>query len=180
MTAAEFVCHPDRKLYELEDGRLVDRPSGVAASYTAGQLMCQLGNYADQHAPDFSLCMGLSCGCFPGRPDTVRWASAAGFWVKRLSPADWDEEPTTLPPDLVVRPVYPNEPASAVAGRVAEWHAAGVPLVLVIDPAEECVTAYEPNRRVRVYGAGDTLTGEPVLPGFAVPVADLFELPTDA
>ena len=29
-------------------------------------------------------------------------------------------------------------------------------------------------------GAADTLTGNPVLPGFAVPVADLFKLPAGA
>jgi Uma2 family endonuclease len=54
------------------------------------------------------------------------------------------------------------------------YMAAGVPLLWYIDPRRQTVTEYCPGREPTTLGIGDTLDGEDVLPGFWLPVADVF------
>ena len=50
----------------------------------------------------------------------------------------------------------------------------GARRVWVVDPERKTVTVHGPDRTPRTLGLHDVLDGEEVLPGFAVPVADLF------
>ena len=65
-------------------------------------------------------------------------------------------------------PTGPNQ-------KIEDWLRAGVKLVWVIDPDAKVVFCHEPTA-VATRREADTLTGDPVLPGFAVPVAELFRL----
>jgi len=51
----------------------------------------------------------------------------------------------------------------------------GTPLVWVLDPEQRTVTVYRSLTDVRTLGPEDELTGEEVIPGFRVRVAELFE-----
>jgi Uma2 family endonuclease len=77
-------------------------------------------------------------------------------------------------PDLAVEVLSPDEGPAAVQDKVAEYLAAGVPLVWVCDPAREAVAVHRPGRPPRVLGPEDVLTGEDVLPGFRLPLAGLW------
>jgi Uma2 family endonuclease len=77
-------------------------------------------------------------------------------------------------PDLVVEVRSKNDAGSEVEAKVREYLAAGVELVWVADPDARTVTAHRPNQPPQVFAAADTLTADPVIPGFAVPVAELF------
>ncbi len=55
----------------------------------------------------------------------------------------------------------------------------GVKSAWVVDPAARRVDVYAPSRTVRSFREGDTLAEE-LLPGFALPLADLFALPGSA
>ena len=57
---------------------------------------------------------------------------------------------------------------------MAEYLAAGTRLVWVVDPRPRTVTAYPADGPPRRYGERDTLDAGAVLPGFTVPVAELF------
>ena len=64
--------------------------------------------------------------------------------------------------------------AAGIAERVEIWRNAGVRLVVVAHIAtHEIVTHGEDGSELR-FVMGDTLTLDPVLPGFACPVADIF------
>jgi len=47
--------------------------------------------------------------------------------------------------------------------------------VWVADPGARTVTAYEPGKEPEVFHEGDTLTAGELIPGFEVPVAEVFE-----
>jgi len=47
-------------------------------------------------------------------------------------------------------------------------------LVWIIDPWMRTVTVYEPDGNVYTVAEHGMLTGEPVIPGFAITVASLF------
>jgi hypothetical protein len=47
----------------------------------------------------------------------------------------------------------------------------------VIEPRSKRVETYAPDREPEVLGMDDTINGGAVLPGFTLPVQDLFEVP---
>jgi hypothetical protein len=66
-----------------------------------------------------------------------------------------------------------NDTQPEIAEKVNAYLAAGVVVVWVADPDARTVTAYRTGQQPLVFGATDTLTAAGVVPGFAVPVADL-------
>jgi hypothetical protein len=62
---------------------------------------------------------------------------------------------------------------SEVQDKVAEYLAAGVRLVWVVDPQRRQVHRYREDGTAEVLQESDTLDGEGVVPGFRLPVADL-------
>jgi Uma2 family endonuclease len=77
-------------------------------------------------------------------------------------------------PELVVEFRSKNDTSPEVEAKVRGYLAAGVELVWVADPDARTVTAHRPNQPLKIFAATDTLTADPVIPGFAVPVAELF------
>ena len=61
--------------------------------------------------------------------------------------------------------------------KLRDYFKAGVKLVWYIYPKKKQVAVYTGVEECTWLKAGDTLTGEPVLPGFSVPVTQLFAKP---
>jgi Uma2 family endonuclease len=78
-------------------------------------------------------------------------------------------------PTLIVEILSPNTQIGQINERVRAYHRAGVPLVWVIDPDPRTVTIRRRGARTVTVNEEQELTGDPELPGFAVPVARLFE-----
>ena len=79
------------------------------------------------------------------------------------------------PPDLVAEVRRPFDTIPDIQTKAAEYLAAGVPVVLVLDPESESVETHRPARPPERFGPADELTLPDVLPGFAVPVRRFFE-----
>ncbi|MSQ27358.1 MAG: Uma2 family endonuclease [Dehalococcoidia bacterium] len=107
-------------------------------------------------------------------PDTVRAPDAAFVRAERFArgpvPAGFVEGA----PELVVEAVSPSDTAAEVQAKTEAWLDAGAELVWLLYPQTRSVTAFKSRSDIRVLSGADTLTGEPVLPGFSVAVADLF------
>lgn len=80
-------------------------------------------------------------------------------------------------PDLCVEVVSPTDDAEDVREKVVEYFTVGARLVWVVYPRLQLVDVYEAADRVRVLTRADSLDGGPVLPGFALPLAELFPPP---
>ena len=61
-----------------------------------------------------------------------------------------------------------------MARKRREYFAAGVRLVWEVDPRARTVAVYEVPDQPTILEVGQTLEGGQVLPGFALPLADLF------
>ncbi len=106
-------------------------------------------------------------------PDTVLGPDVSFVRADRL-PGRGGRAFPTLAPDLAVEVLSPSNTASEIARTLAIYYlAAGVGLVRVIDPASRSVADNTPTGAA-VLAEGDLLDGGDVLPGFAIPVADLF------
>ena len=78
-------------------------------------------------------------------------------------------------PNLAVEVVSPSDTIKHVMEKVAEYFQVGVECVWVILPSQEHIYVYESSTSVHILSRTDILRGEPVLPQFQLPVAELFD-----
>jgi Uma2 family endonuclease len=78
-------------------------------------------------------------------------------------------------PDLAVEILSPSNTPGEMRGKRDDDFRAGVSLVWEIDPRTRTVAVYHRAETTdAVLTIADTLDGEQVLPGFTLPLADLF------
>ncbi|MBN2578392.1 MAG: Uma2 family endonuclease [Pirellulales bacterium] len=106
-------------------------------------------------------------------PDTVRAPDVAFVRAERDPPGGWRKF-FPGPPDLAVEVLSPDDRAGEVNVKVQDWLKAGCLMVWTVDPQSKTVTVYRNNREATVFAAADTLIAEDLLPGFSLPVAEIF------
>ncbi len=107
-------------------------------------------------------------------PDTLLSPDVAFVRAERLPPKDRQIGFLELAPDLAVEVVSPSDRPSEVTEKVRIYLSAGVSMVLVVEPQPKTVTIHRPGRAPLVRQEGDVLDCGDVLPGFRVPVAEIF------
>ncbi|NJN88142.1 MAG: Uma2 family endonuclease [Leptolyngbyaceae cyanobacterium SL_7_1] len=79
-------------------------------------------------------------------------------------------------PDLAIEILSPGNTVEEIDDKITEYFENGARLVWVISPTQHYVLIYrcaqEPDRLLK---SADSLDGEEVIPGFTVPVANLFQ-----
>ena len=78
-------------------------------------------------------------------------------------------------PTLCVEILSPSEVMERIDEKTDAYLAAGVPLVWLLDLHDKSVTVYSPGSEPIFFNRLMEISGEPHLPGFRVPVANLFE-----
>ncbi len=158
--------------YEFVYGRLVEKPTGYDSHWTAGRLGGYLTMYIlNGHGGD--LLPEQSFRCFPTDPQGYRRPDLA-YIVPARVPAIRPQGQIPFRPDLAVEVVSPTDNVDELELKLADYEAAGIPLVWVVIPAVRRVRSHAIDGTTLRLQDGDTLRGDPVLPGFAVAVADLF------
>lgn len=79
-----------------------------------------------------------------------------------------------LVPDLVLETRSPNDTRGEVAGKIGLWLHFGVKVVWDLDPVRKLLTIHRQDGTVTRLGAEDTLSEEELLPGFSLPLEELF------
>ncbi len=107
-------------------------------------------------------------------PDTVRIPDVAFVRHERLPPPLVSGR-AALPPDLAVEIRSPNDRPGELRQKLADYFAAGVQLVWLVDPDEQTVEVWTSSGLGRRCTAAETIDGGAVIPGFRCPVARFFE-----
>jgi len=107
-------------------------------------------------------------------PDTVVMPDVAFVREDRLAPMDTRDGYAPYAPDLAVEVISPSNRLVEILEKVALYGRAGTSLVWLVDPRARSVTVYVPGQEPRTLRDGDTLDGGDVIPGFRLPVADIF------
>jgi Uma2 family endonuclease len=163
----------ERLLYELVDGTLVEKGMGYPESLLAMYLGSLITSFVIRHR------LGVVAGeagmmrLWPGR---VRIPDLSFASWERLPNRRWPNKPIAdFAPDLAVEVLSKSNTRREMAGKLREYFEAGVRLVWYVDPKKQVVTVYTAPDQSTVLRIDDTLDGGDVLPGFALPLRDLFD-----
>lgn len=77
-------------------------------------------------------------------------------------------------PDLAVEVVSPEDVYTELEEKVLEWLEAGTRMVVVVNPRKRAVTVYRSLSDVVVLTNHDILDGGDVVPGWKLPLGNLF------
>ena len=173
LTADDLLAMPDDGMRrELIEGELIEMPpASDDHGFVGDEFSWQVGSFIRQR----NLGRGRMAETgFQLAPNTVLAPDYAFISYERMSSRPQSRGYAQVVPDLVVEVFSPNDRHPPMARKVRLWLDAGVRLVLVIYPAAQEIHTHHDDGTVQVFGVGDTLTLDPVLPGFACPVADIF------
>ena len=157
---------------ELVEGTLVEKGMGLRESLLAAYLSALLGpvvrgqNLGILSGPDgtYELIAGL-----------VRLPDLAFVSWNRLPGRRLPDEPVpNVVPDLAAEVLSASNTLGEMARKRSEYFKAGVRLVWEIDPRARTVRVYTSETIYTDLSATDTLDGGTVLPGFTLPLVDLF------
>lgn len=179
ITPEQLLQLPDGgKGYELVNGQLKELNVSALSSFVAGKVYRALDTFVSEKNLGWVFPEGTSFQCFPTEPKKVRRADTAFIALHRMSQNQFVAEGhITVVPDLVVEVISPNDLAYEVDSKSEEWIAAGVRLLWVVSPQTRQVRVSGEDGRLRSYRESDTLSGDPVLPGFSCSVSDFFRFP---
>lgn len=174
VTPAEFEAfirlpeNADRD-FEYIGGEIVEVVSNPLSSKTAVRFSTFMGMYLLQH--DIGHLTGADGGYVVSGE---KYIPDVGFISYARQPQlDYYEGYNPNPPDLAVEVLSPGNDADNMRVKIANYLAAGT-WVWVFNPSEQKVEVYVPGQPVRILGLHDGLDGGEVLPGFRLPVKDIF------
>jgi Uma2 family endonuclease len=175
-TDEEFMALPqDGHRYEIVNGELIDMEnSGALHGYVCSLLLAALASYVLLKKLGVIL---DSSTAFKMKNGNKRSPDISFFAKERL------QGMTELPsgfldgaPDLAVEVLSPGNTVEEIHDKLVEYFENGTRLAWIIHPSEHYVLVYrsaqEPDRLLK---SVDSLDGEEVIPGFTLPVADLFQ-----
>jgi Uma2 family endonuclease len=176
LTAEEYAGRPDPgHPEELVRGRIVPMPQ---PNRRHGQICSKvgriLGNFADEH--NLGHVLNNDAGVITTRnPDTVRGPDVAFYSYSRLPKGPLPATYGAGMPEVIVEVRSPSDRWADVLDNAAEYLAAGVLAVVVLDDESRNALLEFADRMPRLLGPDDDLTIPEVLPGFAVAVRRFFE-----
>jgi Uma2 family endonuclease len=178
LTAVDLLRHPDGKRYELIRGQLVEREMSSKSTWAGLEIGSEIRNYVKRRKLGWTFGADQGFTCFDD-VGMVRKPDVSFIALDRYSQDEFEEDGfCSVAPDLVVEVVSRNDITYDVEQKRDLWLNAGVRLVWIVNPQQKTVGIYTKNDRWVVLRPTDTLDGGDVLPGFSLPLADLFKLPT--
>lgn len=174
MTAEELLAMPDDGFrYELIRGELVQMaPAGHMSSFYEMRMGIKLGAFVEDNelGRTYSASGGFT---LEANPATVLAPDVAFVRQERVDAAGEGDGFFPGAPDLVVEVISPSDRLTEVGRKVEEWLAAGTRMVVVVNPRNHTVQAHTPVGVTELTEA-DTLDGGDVVPGWRLPVAEIF------
>ena len=175
----EPLCVEDMELlrdddhrYELWEGDLW-RMSPTKKRHGRGtfRVAMQIGGYLEAH-PIGSVYIA-EVGFRVGPGPTLACPDVAYVCNERDAPVD-DDDFFPYAPDLAIEVLSPDNTWPKIRKKASAYLASGRRLVWAFATRRRTVTIYRPGAEPQLLRGEDVLSGEDVLPGFAVRLAELF------
>lgn len=167
----------EEPLHEVVHGVRVELPETAARSnIVKSDLHADLSVFVRKHGLGRAACETLfildDAGDEQRRPD-VAFVSQERWPLDREIPLEGDWQ---VVPELAVEVASTHDRLSEVMGKIADYFAFGVTQVWLVIPEEQVVYVYDSPKNVRILTAAESLENASLLPGFSLPLAQLFQI----
>jgi len=181
MTTEEFLALPvndkvERWLVEgqLRERKMSRRSPQHASSVT--QVSRHLANWcAVAKSPAPKVYAGDIYFRLRRNPDTNVGIDIAVATAEQVAALEPDAQLIDGPPLLAVEVLSPSDRVKAFKSKARQYLKNGTEVVWIVDPYDRTVIVYRPGDRPVLFNDSQTIEGDPELPGFRVPVAELFD-----
>ncbi len=163
----------DKHLCELIDGVLVEKAMGNNESLLAGLIIHFLWDYL--RANKLGAVFG-EAGYVRIRVGRIRIPDVSFVPWGHLKKNELKEKRIIdAVPTLAVEVLSESNTRKEMEDKLDDYFHAGVKLVWYVDPDTETVDVYTSRKRKRTLDVTQSLDGGKVLPGFSLPIRELFE-----
>ena len=166
-----FALLPENhdRLFEFIAGEIVEVVSNPFSSNIAAIVGTFMGLFVLQHN------LGHMTGADGGyKIGQERYIPSVGFISYQRQPIlSHQNGYISNAPDLAVEVLRPATLETDVSIKIANYLAAGT-VVWRVKPLEQQIAVFTPNYPVGILGINDVLDGGDVLPGFMLPLKDIF------
>ena len=178
MTADEFYhlkLPEDGNRYELVRGKVVCMsPASPRSNIIAMLIVAALVTWVRPR--NLGVVGGSEGGLkLASDPDTVRAPDVWFFRAERIPPGGVPDHFCPGAPDLAVEVLSPSDRSGQITERLNDYFAAGVRLVWLIEPRTKSAAVFHADQMPFFVLADGALDGNDVLPGFTLPLRDLFD-----
>ena len=180
VTAEELLdMREDECRYELVRGELVSRLwSGVRYAIASSNILFSLLTHTKEN--NLGMAYPANTGFqIESNPDHVRAPSAAFAGLDRMKLVENDDPRCDRyfpgAPDLAVEVVIPSDLYFYIEEKIADWLSTGARMVIVVNADLRAAKVYRSRTDVTVLTEADTLDGGDVVPGWSMPVSEIFD-----
>jgi Uma2 family endonuclease len=160
------------RLFELVDGVLVEKIMGYAESAVACELIGFLKPFLRQH--DLGAIAG-EAGAMRLMPGLIRIPDVSFVSWARLPTRKLPLDPIAgLAPDLAIEVLSKGNTKKEITRKLRDYFFAGTRLVWLVDPDKRTVEVFTAPDQSVLLTEEQTLDGGEVLPGFSLPVKQIF------
>jgi Uma2 family endonuclease len=169
----QFVARPENaeRIFELINGEIIEKVPTEEHGLIGGNLTGSIWNFNREH----------KLGRVTVEP---RHQTPDDRYNSRLPDVAFTSRARALPlvtqgavpqmPDLAIEIKSPTDSLRKMRDKAAYYLANGAQLVWLVLPDKRLIEIYRASGEVDVLTENDTLDGEAVLPGFTLPVRDVF------
>ena len=175
VTADDLLKMPEVSCrYELVRGELRARPfAGHERGRIAMNVLMNL--YAGVEANGLGEVRSATGFILESDPDHVRAPDVAFVRQERVDAACDVAGFFPGPPDIAIEVISPSDLYTEVDEKVADYLAAGTLAVIVVNPRRSTVKVHRPLSDTVELTESDTLEVSDIVPGWQMPVKDMFE-----
>jgi Uma2 family endonuclease len=166
------ILDRENRRYELIDGVLVEKVMGLKESFLAVEILFAVTAFVKSQ--DLGLVAGEG-GPFRLLSRLVRLPDVSFLSWAQLPSREYPSEPIpNLYPDLAVEVVSEGNTEEEIERKLKEYFLAGTRLVWLVDAKTRTVRVHTSPDESAVLTESDVLGGGDVLPGFSLPLKQLF------
>ncbi len=166
-------ANPELRIERDENGHIIIMPpTGLEGSFTNGELFGEVRNWNRQTKAGRT---SESNGGYT-LPDTSMRAPDVGWVSKERLMSVLPEELkkfARICPDFVIEVRSESDNLKELQEKMGKWLKNGVRLGWLVDPQNQTTTIYRPGQEPEAKAFAETLSGEDVLVGFTMNVADV-------
>ena len=163
---------PDKRLFELIDGVLVEKAVRTREGFLAAYISRRLWEFAEQEG------LGVVGGAdapFRFRLGLVRFPDVSFVSWDRIAGDEFPDDPIAgLIPDLAIDVLSESNTPREIELKLDHYFETGVRAAWVVDPKEQTAVIHSSRTWTKQIGVDGDLTAAKVLPGFRLPLRDVF------